>query len=207
MILEICNKHWLDYLQAFGSLTLGLSTFIFALIINRRISFKKNVVERQFDTVTELIKILQDIEFVIETENKELEMSTGLCVPFFNMSISKDRFKDFQNIKMFITYNFYENLPFYKFSRHPFIPEKIAKAIDRFWISFPYPGNTDEYNKIMWIDFRKISGENIKNKNLIFSQYDDICKDFDSFYQTCCDLNNEIRDWLKKYNVKELNLR
>jgi hypothetical protein len=207
MIIEVVNKHWLDYLQGMGSLAIGLSTFIFALIINKRISFKKNFKEKQFDTVTDLIIILQDIEIVFEIENRDLEMSTGTCVPFFNINISKERFKDIRKIKMFITYNFYENLPFIKFSRHPFIPDKIAKAIDKFWISFPYAANTNEDNKIMMIDFHRISGDNVKNKKLIFSQYDEICRDFDSFFQICCELNNEIRVWLNKYGVKELNFR
>jgi hypothetical protein len=200
-------KHWLDYLQAIGSLTIGLSTLIFSIIIFRRISFKKNVLEKQFAAVAQLIDVLQDIELVFETRNKELDMETGICVPFFNMVSSKERFKIFLDAKMFFTRNYYENLPFIRFSRHPFIPRNIANAIDKFRISFPGSEESEKYNKILSIDFRRISTENTKNKILIYSQYDDICKDFETFYRTCDELNKEIQNWLKKYHVKDLNLR
>lgn len=200
-------KHWLDYLQAIGSLTIGLSTLIFSIIIFKRVSFKKNVLEKQFSTVAELIDILQDIEIVLETRNKDLEMETGICVPFFNMSSSRDRFKNFLDAKMYFTRNYYENLPFLRFSKHPFIPISIATIIDKFRITFPGPEDSENFNKTLSIDFSRISTKNTKNKSLIYSQYDDICKDFETFYNTCVELDKEIQNWLKRYHVKDLNLR
>lgn len=200
------NKDWLDYLEAFGSLVIGLATLVFAFIINRKISFKKNTIERKFEVVTDLISILQNIEFIFERENKELGMSAGTKIPFFSISTSKERLKEFQNMKMFITYNFYENLPFLKLSRHPFMPKKIAKAIDKFRISFPNFVNNEDDNRIMWIDFRNIYKGTTKDKRLIFSEYDEVCKSPESFYRISAGLDSEIRNWLKKYGVKDLNL-
>jgi hypothetical protein len=200
-------KHWLDYLQALGSLTIGISTLIFSIIIFKRVSFKKNVLERQFSIVAELIDILQDIEIVLETKNKDLEMETGICVPFFNMGSSKDRFKNFLDAKMYFTRNYYENLPFLRYSRHPFLPIRIASSIDKFRITFPGPEDSEKYNKTLVIDFKRISAEKTKNRSLIYSEYDDICKDFETFYKTCVELDMEIQNWLKRYHVKDLNLR
>ena len=206
----LCTEHILfDYFEGIVSLIIALSTLIFAIIINNKISLKKSIFKKQLKTVSELINELQNLEFVIKTEDKISKLSTGKCIPFFQMAkkINETDITNYNNLEMFVTRNFYENLPFMSYSRNPLTPKTIADVIDKFYITFPYDINTEKYSSYMFINFRRIKGKTVKQKELIMNKDDEISKNFYSFYTICLELDSAIREWLKKFGVKELNLR
>lgn len=203
------EKDCVDYINIFGSLAVSITTLIFAIIIYRRISFKKATLDKQFETITELIHDLQNTSIDIIIKINEPDYSLAHSHTFFSLIGAKKKFKKTDGLNIYFTSNFISNLPFTKFARHPFIPIEIANIIDKFLIYFSKKIDKKNLKSFVSIDFSHNSIEPVPTNNIeLFSCNDsEIGIDFNSFFEICVKLDFEIKHWLKEYGVKSLNLR
>ncbi len=201
------EKDFFDYLSIIGSLTISTLTLIFAIIIYRKISFKKTAIEKQFDTVSQLIQVLQDTSISFIKKNDDLNFSLPRSIPFFSISSYSEKLKYLEGLDIYFTKNFYDNLPFIKYSKTPFIPKNIASVIEKFKLVTPDRVNLEGLEKYVKIDFSHSSIISPIDETLITCPHNEICVDYNSFYNVCLQLDSEIREWLESYGVKDLNLR
>ena len=213
MILCIHHSEKFDLNLFFNAITaLGtLGAFIFAIIIARNISFKRDLKKKQLETVFELINHLQNLKlyfsYIIQkTQDGNVVASYSGDIWFYFFDMTKDKFETLDILKnnqtIFVSETFlYEN-PIFKYVYNPFLPENIALKLINL---YPRGGNQVQYelniNQIYISDDRNYS-KHIYRKEI--SQYYSTTT---KLFETTDALIKSIKTWLKDHEVDELNFR
>lgn len=196
-----------------GIAALGtLGAFIFAIIIARNISFKKDVRKKQLDTVFELVTHLQNMQLyfsylIDKTEDGVVTKSFSGDIWFHFFDMSKDQFQSREEFikgkpTIFASEKFlYEN-PIFKFVQNPFLPQPIALKLINL---YPRGGNQLKYelnqNQLYISDDREYSKHTYRKE---ISQY---YLTIEKLFETTEELNKSIRIWLKDNGADDLNFR
>jgi hypothetical protein len=197
-----------DGITALGT----LGALIFAIIIARNISFKKELRKKQLDTVFDLVAHLQNLQLFFSyniTETLEgggtNSYSGDIWFHFFDMT--KDKFlsrEDFGKGQptIFVSEKFlYEN-PIFKYVQNPFLPQTIALKLINI---YPRGGNQIKYelnqNSLFISDDREYTKHTYRQE---ISQY---YLTLDKLFETTEDLSKSIRTWLKDNGADDLNFR
>lgn len=212
------KNNW-DYLTDTVTMVTSVLTLVVALRLFERFSFKRQVLQKQLETLYQLINVLQNWTISIGAKGlKEGDDTSffqyGFRVKFFDMKFKQNdlNYRElFFKEKLLFTYDWYEQNPLIGWDNNPFLPKSIAEKIENFKISFPYPAYETDFSKVTFIDldsFDKIvKREERPRTNYIHNPKDKICTDFETFHTTCNELITEIEKWLKKYKVENLNLK
>ncbi len=210
------SKDWWDYASSSITVITSILTLFVALRLFDKFSFKTRVLQKQLDTVFQLITVLQN--WTIEISGKGLDETEktihGFRIKFFNFKFGKDdeNYKIlFFKEKLLFTYDWAEQNPLLGWDSNPFLPKLIAEKIALFKITFPYPAYDGNFQKVISIDLDSFD-KNIQRKdrvrtNLICNPDDICCRDFETFHMLCNDLIKEIERWLNKYEANELNFK
>jgi hypothetical protein len=195
VIYALDQRDFWDYVPIiFGVLSsiAMMATFWLANRIYRRID--KPIIEKQLGKVYELIEVLQNtsIEFSLIQLNKTIK---SFEVKFFNGEKKKVEISDVAN-NLIIQKSYYDKLEFIKYKDDPFVPEKIAKLLGYFEVTFK---NKFQYNMT---DYYVIGGS--WGEHLVQAEQDDYyqvsgslqsCQDYlDKILET----KKEIQKWLNK---------
>ena len=189
---------------------------LIAFKIFNRFSFKTKVLDKQFETVSELIKVLQSWTISINAKGiedpTENYFSRGWRTKFFefkNLNNSENHKELFFEEKLLFTYEWFEQNPLNGLDNNPFMPKKIADKIAKFKIWLPTRANVDNFDKVIYIDLDSFdkSVKRYSDLGLIYNPNELCFKSFETFYNMCKELNEEIEDWLKKYDAGNLNLK
>ena len=212
---EIPN--WWKYLIDIFNISVGLLTLLIAFKIFNRFSFKNKVLEKQFETVSELINVLQNFTISIHSKGiedvKENYFSHSWRIKFFefkNLKKNNNHKELFFDEKLLFTQLWFEQNPLIGLDNNPFMPKKIAEKIKNFKIWLPTRANSDAFEKVTYIDldeFDKSIVRNEKGTHLIYNHRELCFQNFETFYNMCNELIYEIEKWLKKYDADNLNLK
>jgi len=213
--LKPSKDSW-DYLTSgIAALTSILTLFVAFKVFNR-LSFRRQILQKQLDTVFQLISVLQDLTIYIGGKGlyDDINITSGFRIKFFDFKFDKNNpnYKIlFIEEKLLFTYDWYEQNPLKGWDNNPFLPKSIARKIEMFTITFPYPAYTENVKKVVYINLdpfdKTIQRKERKRTDYIYNPDDICCQDFESFHSICNDLINEIEKWLKKYDANDLNLK
>ena len=216
-IVSFKSSNWWAYFVDSINIIIGILTLLIALKIFYRFSFKNKVLDKQFETVSELVNILQHFTVSIHSkghnEPKENYFSLGWRVKFFdfkNLKESENHKELFFDEKLLFTQAWFEQNPLIGLDNNPFMPKAIANKIEKFRIWLPTKANLDLYDKVTYIDLDQFDpnfkrGE--KNTQFICNPNEPCFENFETFYIMCKDLVEEVEKWLKKYDADYLNLK
>ena len=210
--------NWWTYIMDAGNLLISIITLLIAFSIFNRFSFKNKVLEKQFETVSNLILILQNFTISIHTKGiddpNENYFSNGWRVKFFefkNLKNSKNHKDLFFDENLLFTNEWFEQNPLIGLENNPFMPKSIALKIEKFKIWLPTRANLNKYKKVTYItldEFDKSVNRDLKNgSGLIYNPHDLCFKNFETFNIMCKELIEETEKWLKKYDATNLNLK
>lgn len=211
----VTENGWNIFMDISG-LIISLITLLIAFKIFNRFSFKPKILDKQFETVSELINILQNWTISINTKGledpKENHFSRGWRTNFFefkNLKESQNHKELFFDEKLLFTQEWFEQNPLLGLDINPFMPKEIANKIKRFKILLPTRANPDKYEKVTYIDLDKfdMSVKRYSNLGLIYNPNELCFQNFETFYKMCNELIEEIEKWLKKYDATNLNLK
>ncbi len=197
-----------DGISAIGS----VGAFIFAILIAREISFKKDLRKKQLDTVFELVCDLQNLQLFFSysfvtplKEKKIMSYSSDIWFYFFDMDKKKieSRFEyRTANPKLAVPRDFLYSSAIFKYAHNPFLPESIAKALINL---YPRGGETIEFTKqanVIYISDDR-AYEKHEYSHEIFRCYSNV----ENLFEATEELKKTILDWLKKNGVRDLNIR
>jgi|GEM_PF-3844824 len=216
-------RDWIDYaslvLNAIG-LFVAVGTLIFAVYIYRRFSLRQQLLEKQKETVFDLVHCLQNttFHFGIKGLNDGSKTTYGHFAKFFDL-----KNKDMPRLqgalshkeKLLVTIEAFEEWQFTQFVNNPFTPRSIAAALDPFILNGPLVQcNGDDFPKLVTLlsynaynDKNRI-GKDSPTKHLLYQiEGCPITKDFNSFHKACTELSSKINEWLAEFGAADLNLR
>lgn len=121
----------------------ALGAFVFAIIIVKNISFKKDLIKKQLDTVFKLVTDLQNLQLffsfnIDRLQNDSVAFSHSGDIWFYFFDMTKEKYQTiepFKNSKpsIFVSETFlYEN-EIFKFINVPFLPQSIALKLINFY--------------------------------------------------------------------------
>jgi|GEM_PF-5981932 len=173
--------------------------------ISKDISFKKDVKQKQLETIFQLVNDLQtlNIYFLYRNDGKS---SGDVYFPFFEMTHDKFLSQEFiplDRYTIFVSKSFlYEN-PIFRYVDNPFLPKSIADNLIKL-----YPRGGDEVVlespsnlQIFISDSRPYIGKSFKKE--ISHCYSSLELVFDATHT----LKGSILKWLSDNEANELNLR
>lgn len=220
----IQDKDCWDYLTIIGSLVSVIilsCTFLLAWNINKKIN--KPILEKQLNTVYELIEKLQNTKITadIYSENGLLvsKESKLFHLNFFQI-ISYDLEAKYKEYNIIINRENYEKLSFINYKNNPFIPKDIADILEKIQINLNKESKIDINNKV---DFTEVINKNnvfigdIKKdytvKKLadpeIFKYSNKYIHNLNDFINILKEIHDKIRKWIKTPSnpAKSLNLK
>lgn len=206
--------HW-QYIIDLLNLLISVLTLLIAFKIFNRFSFKNKVLEKQFESVSDLINILQNWTISIHAKGIEREedyFNLGWRVKFFDFKNLKkgENYKElFFDENILFTHEWFDQNPLIGLDNNPFLPKSISKKIEPFKIWLPSRANHHLYKKVIYIDLDEFD-KSIRRKSdlyLICNPREKCFKNFETFYDMCNDLIAEIENWLKKYDAGDIHLK
>lgn len=215
----IQNKDWFDYLAGGVTVISSLLTLLIAFRLFDRLSFKREIRQKQLETLFQLVSVLQNWTIYVGAKGlKETDDTSsfkyGFRIKFFDMRInklSKEYNELFIREKLLFTYDWEEQNPLIGWSNNPFLPKKIADKIIPFTIIFPHPASDSDFSKVIYIDLdpfdKSIVRKERKRTNYIHDPDDEVCRSFESFCNCCDKLITEIENWLNEHKANDLNYK
>jgi len=210
------SKDWFDYLTAIVSLIVSIVAITIGIRINQKFSLKNQMLQRQLETVYKLIETLQNQRFTIAVRESP-EVTGLLCdTSFFEIiSLGPERETLFKALSIkdpfYYTWSGYDTLEFIKFSKNPYIPRKIAEIINQYrYLAHSDPGKMifeqEERNvKVFLLPTPKDNSFKHEKPNPWYVEGKKIHTDFATFVDISKILYKSIKEWLKKYEVDDLN--
>lgn len=209
---------WWTYFIDSTNLFFSLITLLIAFKIFNRFSFKNKVLDKQFETVSSLIQVLQNFTISVHTKGiddpNENYFSRGWRIKFFefkNLKKNKGYKELFFDEDLLFTQEWYEQNPIIGFENNPFMPKAIAEKIETFKIWLPTKANLNKYTKVTYIDLDQFDKNVVRNRenglSLINNPRELCFKNFETFYEMCKQLIDEIENWLQKHDATNLNLK
>ena len=188
-----------------SSLILSFSALCVSIYIYKKISFKSDFKKKQLETVYKLIEELQDtIIFVsVHGSHKDSNITSGNMFRFFQLKLSKNECKEFNNSETLLVTRNPENIfEFMKFSEHPYMVSEIANIIrdfvkyDRELVELKDFNSFTLLGELVMFDREKTFYKILNNP---------VYKDFNSFCEKCKELDNAIHKWLKSVGIDNFN--
>lgn len=190
----------------------SLGAFVFAIFIFNDISFKRDVRQKQLDTVVDLVKELQNLQlffsykFVSKSKDGSgMTYSGDSIFYFFNMTaetLKSSKLFLGSNVKVFVSEDYLNKNSIFKYVNEPLLPVSIANKLVNIYKRGGNEFDFDrEENKIYISDDRAY--ENHKYINELSSYY----QSMENLFQATEELNKSIRTWLSKHGADELNIR
>jgi hypothetical protein len=212
MCIENLNKFdwslFFDGITAFGT----VGALVFAIIIARNISFRRDLRKKQLDTVFDLVAQLQELHLYFSFRLNE--MANGQLVAsnngdtyygFFNMT--KKKFQEIESFKgssptIYVSEKFLYDNPIFKFVNNPFLPPEIATRLINL---YPRGGDQTQYNladdTVFISDDRKYQEHTYRKE---ISQY---YTSLERLFIATESLNESIKNWLRDNEADDLNFR
>jgi hypothetical protein len=220
-------KYYWKYIIDATQVLISVGTFILAMLIYKRFSFKNKVLEKQFEEVCELIdklKVLEiRVETVVESNGSYIAPADGIThvsFYFYNMGKSitnKNVHHLFKpDAQLLFTEKYLNENLLIGLELNPFMPNEIADKIEHLNKgAFNYykdrnlhNGKVDEDGEIAIICNNSEGFEEDKKMyNLKYKFRGGKLARFEDFYNSSIELNNAIKTWLKKYDGDNINLR
>jgi hypothetical protein len=210
------SKDWFDYLTAIVSLIVSIVAITLGIRINQKFSLKNQMLQKQLETVYKLIETLQNQRFTIVIRETP-DVAGLLCDTSFLeiTSLGKERETLFNalsiNDPFYYTWDGYDSLEFIKFSKNPYLPRIIADIINQYrYLAYSDPGKMvvekeDRNVKVYLIPTKKDNSMHIEKPNPWYVEGKYIHTNFATFVEVSKTLNKAIKQWLKKYEVDDLN--
>lgn len=208
----MCEIDWSLFFDGLTAIA-SISAVIIAIVIARKISFKKDIKQRQLETVVDLVKILQDLRIHVRIRIPAVPdgssgVNSTMHYPFFELS--KDHFSSLPEAqkrpteKFFVSQNFLYEHPMFQFVHNPFLPKEIASKLIML-----YPRGGGGITFINLTDATHIAAYNelFRDGEEFREEISNTYRSLGVFFTRCGELTNSILDWLKKNEVEDLNLR
>ncbi len=205
LLKNIWEKIGWEGITALGTMGLVLT----GIKISKRISFKRELMSKQLETVFNLVGLLQEIKIYIQyniniTKNGSDTDNGDIYYRFFDISQTKiSEHVAFRktNVTLHISEDFLYNNEVMKFIQNPFLPKSIAESLIN--IS-PRGGNqikhTPGVNQIFISDDRKYDAHTYRSERSVC--YSNMLTFASSFE----DVKKNIYAWLSYVDVKDLNI-
>ena len=194
-------------------------TLIFAYKIYKNFDVKKTHVNKQLETVLDLIQEINKTRIVVcfwtKIPKEILDRRSGK-VPdilnnykatlmsyeysLFNLTMCDDKESQYDDIYFSSKVN--EILPFISFVNNPLLPKEIAKKLSKFYSPIVSYKSFDDASE-KYVELRSLSDEN----ETTFQKPDfmDTYESWTNFIKCTKQLKNELENWLKKYGSEDIN--
>ncbi|MCE9540454.1 MAG: hypothetical protein K8R85_14735 [Bacteroidetes bacterium] len=193
-------------------LTLTISILAFGLalvtlILNRKISFKKTVKDKQLEVVYELLGLLghNEINFMCQAENNSF--MTGLGLYHLTYTNLKEKHKElFGRKHFFFQADCFDSFKFLQLLGNPFLPREIYNVMDKFYYSKTKLYTFDQVMETK--DFvALITLGQMSNKMNYFEAGSTDHKTFENFHTLVIELYSTLNAWLDKYEAGDLKFK
>lgn len=197
------GKDLVNTLIALSALTVSIVTYV----INRKISFKKPVKDKQLDVVYELIGLLSKNEINFMSRDKGNSTMAGMSLyhlTYVNFKETNSAF--FDRKYMFFQADSYDGFNFLQLMGNPFLPPEIYTAIDSFY-----------YQKPKQYTFKEVEATENYVALITMNQKTDVLnyytsdtsthKSFEAFQALVINLYTTVNNWLDKYGAGELKFK
>jgi len=207
----MCNhselSNW-EILKGLGAVLLPLSSLIVAitaLVLSKKISFKKTIKDRQLDLIYDLIELLSksEVNFYWKDNTHSGGISGMSLYHFIFANFTEKNKYLFDRNTMFYQVNSFEDYKFRRLMGNPLLPSEIYAVLDRF-----SPGNAEivSFEEMeMTNDFvaHIKLGVNMKEARYQKSESKDL-KTFEDFHNLVVEIFDTVNTWLKKYDATDL---
>jgi hypothetical protein len=204
-MFNLSDENFTKLLQLIVALS-SLIVSIVALRLSRKVSLKKNLKDRQFDLVCQLINDISSEFMVFRVQYSDGNSSSHIMYLYqFKTKDFKEKYKVFFVVKHFVYMNI--NKIAFKFLKHtwnPLMPKSITEKLQKLWVGgmskrIPIE-EIDNLGTYLALDFahdEKYDEYNLPNG----------FKNFEAFYSCIIELMTEINKWLSKHEAEELKFR
>ncbi len=221
-IENIGSRDWVDYTSIVlnvGGLAVAIGTLFFALHVYRRFSLRQQLLEKQLQTVFDLVQSLQNTNLHIGLKGVTDDSKTtfGHFLTFFEMKNDGTWLRDALTVdeKLLFSWEAWDELEFKKFANNPYTPKPIATALRTFILDGPTNQYDDkEFPRLVSLlsygayTDKKRMGDDRRSAHQLWHVTDcPVVRNFASVHDACNELIDAINKWLKDYQVADLNLR
>jgi hypothetical protein len=224
------NSHFFEYtiVDLIGLIVnfIGLIVSIFTLYLAYRIfkSFdvRKNHINKQLETVLNLVQEINDTVFKISDHHKipqdvleqmkKSPVSSNYTTTFSSIQstlwfISDGNPSIHEDSNVFLKTDVKTTMPFLNYMNNPLLPKTIALKLGAFYSPFTDYSNSERASDTYFVIVRIKTGEKMDLSQSY--QYPHFAKPFENwgnFIFASKDLKDEILRWLKKYGANDINL-
>lgn len=186
----------------------GLLTLFLAFKIWKNYDVKKHFVKKQLDTVFDLYTAISTTKITIELhKGNEIKIQTILFGDIVTLLADIDMGQYLNTSPVYIDFRILHNIPFIKFIENPFTPKSIVSELEKFRSKIRFTDEPDEGDyAILELDYLIEHGP-FKNKRILLTPKSDTYKSIGSYIRQALAVNNAIKNWLKKFEVNDMNLR
>lgn len=197
------GKDMVDTLIALSALAVSIVTYV----VNKKISFKKTVKDRQLEVVYELIGLLSKNEINFMTRNKGNSSMDGMSLYHLTYTNFKEKNPHlFNRNYMFFQADSYDGFNFLQLMGNPFLPDEIYTAIDSFYYKKPKQYTFKEVEATE--DYVALITMNQKTDVLNYYTSDiQTHKSFEDFHSLVVNLYKTVNNWLDKYEAGDLKFK
>jgi hypothetical protein len=199
--------------------TLGLLinflTLLFAYKIYRNFDIRKAHINKQLDTVLDLVQEINQTlipvnfwrkvpKHVLESlpdQFKEKAALEGWHFTLFIIGDLKNETPKFDNV--FLSTNIKSILPFILYMNNPLLPPKIAESLSRFYSPLVSYGSFENASD-KFVELSTLS-KHEQDAGFQFPDIPDTYKTWDSFIESAKNVKVQIDKWLKKYGTTDIN--
>lgn len=186
-------------------LAFGLS--LVTLIVNRKISFKKTIKDKQLEVIYELIGLLghNEINFLCQVQNNQF--MTGLGLYHLTHTNFKEKHPElFGRQYFFFQADSFDSFKFLQLLGNPFLPREIYNVMNKFYYSQPKLYTFEQVMETK--DFAAlITLGQMTDKRNYFSAGSADHKSFENFHSLVLELYKTLNAWLDKYDAGDLKFK
>lgn len=185
----------------------ALTVSIVTLVLNRKISFKKTVKDKQLEVIYELIGLLShnEINFNCQVGNESFMSGLGLY-HLTHINIKEKRPELFNRKHFFFQADSFDSFKFLQLLGNPFLPREIYEVMNKFYYSNPKLYTYQQVQETK--DFvALITMDQMTDKRNYFEAGSPDHKSFENFHKLVLELYNSLNTWLDKYDATDLKFK
>jgi hypothetical protein len=207
--MNICINN-VSYFKDFAQLLIALSSLIVAVValrLSRKTTLKKNLKEKQFDLVFQLIKDFSSDVALLRYQDQSGDGGTTLIYLYqFKSNKFKGDYDYLFKRKHFIFYNSIQSkFEFLKHTWNPLMPRPIFLELRKLYTT--WDKNISESELFDLADFVVLDSAHDGNFNKYNQPKGQEFKDFESFYNYINLLMDKINEWLDEHEADDLKFR